>query len=278
MTTFSAKTGSTYESIPIELYKLQFGSTTYTYTSSEATVTVGGFTYVPEPGLIRNKIEVGKTQTNQFLELKVSIDNAFVRQYFNTPPSTTGASLDLFLLQAFDGSQFLSLRFKGRVRYVRFVDDRTVVIGVQPLLKSRIRQIPNRGFQITCPNYLGDADCGVNLAVEPFTVRRTVTAVDGIDLTIPGLSSQPDGYYTSGYVNVVGTFDFRDIISHVGDVVTVFSGFRDSIVGLTIDVVTGCNHDGTATGDCKVKFDNRRNFGGTLYVPVQNPTNDSIIY
>ena len=100
------------------------------------------------------------------------------------------------------------------------------------------------------------------------------SAVSANTITVPGVSGEADGYYNSGYVKPAGVQDFRMILDHTGDVLTLLLPFGTALTGLNVDVFAGCNHK--IDGHCNTRFSNTGRHGGFPWVPTTNPFESGI--
>lgn len=101
-----------------------------------------------------------------------------------------------------------------------------------------------------------------------------VASVSGNTITVTGATAQPDGYYNSGYVKPAGLQDFRMILDHTGDVLTLLLPFANALTGLNVDIFAGCDHD--ISGHCNTRFSNVGRHGGFAFVPKVNPFKSGI--
>ena len=70
-----------------------------------------------------------------------------------------------------------------------------------------------------------------------------------------GVDGKRDGYWRGGYATpTVGTQDFRLILAHTGNDLTLLLPFGVDVTGLNLQIFAGCNHE--LTGDCANKFQN----------------------
>ena len=267
MTTFDALESSLQDSQPIELYRVVFGTSTFLWTSSPESETVGGDTYTPIP-IERNQININRERQPQTLNVKIPGDLELPRNYLNVAPGRS-ATLTLLRYQKNSAPVTTALLFKGTITAVNYVEDgRFAQLVTRSIEFSRAQNIPRFTFMGMCNNFLYDPFCKVNPAL--FDAIGVCSAGgDTVTLTVAAAASEPDGFYNGGYITpTTGQSDFRMILSHVGDQITILLPFATDVTGQNVQIFAGCDH--ILTGDCATKFDNVENFGGFHYVPSRN--------
>ena len=83
-----------------------------------------------------------------------------------------------------------------------------------------------------------------------------------------GANGEADGFYDGGFVFFSSINDYRLILSHVGNDLTLLLPFPSDAAGETVRIFAGCDH---TIATCKTKFDNVLNYGGFAFVPILNP-------
>lgn len=272
MADFDTLESSVEDSRPIEVFDFSLGSESFLYTSSEDEVTVGTQTYSPE-AIRRGAIAQGDEERDQVLEITVPALNTFARKYINVVPGLR-ASVSIIRVQRDEPAPFTqALIYKGLVQAVNFdKNGHEAKIGVRTVEASSSRPIPRFTYQGLCNHFLYDAGCGVNPDLFKFTGE--VTAIDGNTITVSGASGEADDYYNAGYIKPAGLQDFRMVLNHTGDVLTLLLPFSESIIGTNVDIFAGCNH--AVSGHCNTRFSNVALFGGWPWVPVVNPFRSGI--
>lgn len=108
----------------------------------------------------------------------------------------------------------------------------------------------------------------------PLWTEATLTGVAGLALTAAEFAAAP--YNLAGgaltWIHASGVVERRPIMSHSGDTITVLYGSSDFDIGLDVVVVPGCPRTWTA---CAAR-NNTINYGGAIYKPSKNPTEDSM--
>ncbi|UZW62767.1 phage BR0599 family protein [Lysobacter enzymogenes] len=108
----------------------------------------------------------------------------------------------------------------------------------------------------------------------PLWTRAVLTDVDGLTLTAPELAGAPltlaGGSLT--WTNADGLVERRSIMTHSGDGITVLYGSADLQEGLEVTAIPGCPR---TWGACEERG-NTVHYGGALYKPGKNPSEDSM--
>ena len=270
MSSFDTLESSVEASRPIEIYKFAMGSTTWTYTSWGQDITIGSDTYVAHP-IKRSRIVQAADQKTRNTTVTVPSENPFAAQYINISPGQR-ASLTIIRLQPDESPSFNTqvMIFKGTVQSVSFPrDGYTAEVIVRSIESAKNQNLPRVTYMGMCNHSLYDGGCKVDPGL--FNITGPVTAGGATtEITVTGANAKPDGYWTGGYVTPLsGLPDFRFIVKHVGNVLTLLLPFASDASGATVQVFAGCDH--VLTGDCKTKFENALEFGGFAFVPNKNP-------
>lgn len=264
--TFESLETSVESSQPIELYTITLGSTIWFYNSGELPVTVGGTTWEPL-AISRSPHQQSQEDQDQQVEIKLPAETPICRFFIASVPGSD-VLVKIERLQALDVAEALMVLYEGVVQSVSFEGGGEIgVLSVVTAQSAFSKAVPRDVYSSVCNHVLFDSRC--SLLESAFRVTKEVLAVSGNTLTIDGLSAQPDGYYTAGFIELTGSAqDFRVILAHIGDVVTVALPFGTSPLGELVRVYAGCDH---SPDTCQAKFDNLINFGGFPFVPTKNP-------
>jgi hypothetical protein len=241
MTSFATLETSQESSRPLEIYEVEIGSQTLRYTSAEDDLTVDGEVY-RATAIARGALEVGSDSSARGLTVTLASNNELAQKYRNVVPGVS-AQMSLWRLQRDEVPTFDTriLLFRGLVVSVKF--------GAH------------------CGHILYDSRCGATTSGK--NVIGTVSAVTGNVITLPGANAQPDQYYRGGYCRPVsGEPDFRLILSHVGNNLTLLLPFASNPLSTSVQAFAGCDH--TIDGDCATKHDRVASFGGFAWVPRKN--------
>lgn len=262
--TFNLKEISPADGQPTELYEFAIGSEVFNYTSSEDEIVVGAITYTPVE-IERTNITLGSETRRDVLSVTMPSSVAPASRYIQIVPGQRGSLTIKRQHRTDTPTPETIVIFKGIVRAVGFTDNGlTAELSVVPITTGLGREVPRFTFQGLCNHVLYDSRCKVLQST--FQTTATVTVEVGNVFTIPGLSAEVDGFFTGGFVQL-GTTDFRLILSHTGDDVTLLLPFPESIVGVSVDVFAGCDH---TLATCKTKFNNVIEYGGFAFVPLRN--------
>jgi uncharacterized phage protein (TIGR02218 family) len=153
--------------------------------------------------------------------------------------------------------------WKGRVVGVA-LQGAEATIDTEALVTATRRRGLRAHYQLLCRHALYDHRC--TLDPDDFDYSGTVSVIDSLNVTIPGVNGAADGYYAGGYV-LFESGDYRTITAHAGNVVTIYSLSPGLEVGHTAMVVAGCDH---TQDTCRTKFSNLVNFGGFPWLPPKN--------
>ena len=267
MATFDTLESSVEDSSPIELYTITVGTLSYHYTSGAIDVTIGGTTWTAEP-ISRSKIEKSPTR-KEVLLTTFSSTNTFARSFMGIVPGERGY-ITIIRLQRDESPTFNTqvLVYKGQIAGGKYAADGTKIeLQARSVEAATSRTIPRFTFMGMCNHILFDSGCKKSSA--GFTFSGPVASISDVAYTVTGATGQPDGFWTGGWVTPVGTNDYRMILTHVGDVITLLLPFPGDLTGQDVDIYAGCDH--TLAGACANKFDNVLEFGGFAFVPTKNP-------
>jgi uncharacterized phage protein (TIGR02218 family) len=258
---------------PVELYTLGIGSKTWRYTSAEDEVSIDGETY--EPISIERTSIMVSVERSDAVEVTVPALNEFAAMYIGVPPGVV-ASIEIQRYQREDTDEELKTEFLGIVQSLKFTNDfQNCALACYWNTAKTGRPIPRFRSGAQCNYRLGASDtCKVNLDVADFEFTGSVSAVNANIITVPGLSgTYANGWFNGGMVSIPTLGDYRLILSHAGNDLTLLLPFHEDVTGVLVEVQAGCDHRSGATGagDCATKFDNVIEFGGYPWVPPKNP-------
>jgi uncharacterized phage protein (TIGR02218 family) len=114
---------------------------------------------------------------------------------------------------------------------------------------------------------LFDSFCGISKASWSTTTTITAVDTDGVVLTSADFGLQEDGYFTRGYLDW-GDYH-RMIVHHEGNDITLRFNMPGFASGQTVTAYTGCDRQLTT---CVEKFNNKDNFFGHPWIPIDNPS------
>lgn len=264
--TFESYETSVEESQPIELYTIQLGSTSWTYTSGAVEVVVSGTTYAPL-AISRGSHDQSQEDQDQQLEVRLPASAPVCRHFIASVPGES-VLITIERMQRLDVGEVRMVMYAGVVSSVSFESGGEIaVLSVVTAQSAFSKAVPRDVYSATCNHVLFDARC--SLLEASWRVTKEVLAISGNVLTIDGLNAQADGYYTPGFIELTGSSrDFRVILAHAGNLATVALPFGTSPLGELVRVYAGCDHSSLT---CQAKFNNLINFGGFPFVPTKNP-------
>ena len=261
--TYNLIESSSEQGQPTEFYDFGIGSDLYNYTSAEDEIVIGAVTYRPL-AISRSAITLGAEVNSSAVTVTMPASSAPANLFRETVPNQA-TTLSIRRRHRTDVNNELVLIFKGIVRSVGYIQSGYVAeLAVTPLTYGISRQAPRFTYQGLCNHILYDTGC--RALQGSYTVTGNVTAVSGSTLTVQGLDSQADGYYTGGFVQV-GTNEFRLIISHTGNNIDLLFPLNSTVLNTNISVIAGCDH---TIQTCKNKFNNVANYGGFAFVPQKD--------
>jgi hypothetical protein len=245
----------------MDLYKISFQGRVATYTSSEFSIELLGYTFIPSA---ITRTEISLELTNAEVRLDLPQDTYPFRYFVLSSPSS---EVEITIYDYSSGFEV----FKGIVTNVNFDRSKQKVTAT---LKRREAffdsEVPYRTYGTSCSFLLFDQNCGVNSASHLInsstftlnTLRDSITSTD--------LLSVPSGTFTGGSIETnLGETSF--ILTHVDGTVTLTTPLIS--IPSVIAFLKGCNK---STTECANKFNNLPNFGGFPFIPSKNPVTESI--
>jgi len=275
--TYTSQEQSIESGRPVDLYEFEIGGTLYLYTSAEDDQTVLGKDYTALP-MKRTRIVHSQESRQSVLEIEMPATASFARLFVTSVPSQKAA---LIIRQFHRGDGDVATLFVGSVKSVAFTERGTKAsVAVDPPIQVSSTIIPRFTFRFQCNNVLGDGAnggpglCTVDLENAAFKFTGTVSAQSGLDITIPGATGFADGWFEAGTMSTTDGLDARQIIRHVGDVLTLHVPFPFPMVGTEVVLRAGCHHDLVDCGTAKFDIGGSHNIGefqGFAFVPSINP-------
>lgn len=273
--TYQEKETSTEDGSPAEAYELIAGTQTFFYTTEPEAVTLGATVYQPVDGLERGRRQTGPDKRSTDFEFEMPVDTDFARIFTQTLPAFR-VSCRVLRYHRTDGlTPETILFFSGFVHAVSFREGGAIAaFAARDEISSGGQTAPRRTYQAGCNHDLyNPLTCKVD-DTSPLWRAAAVGPSDltGSVLTIPGLSaSYVDNWFRGGYVEVLGNTDYRRVLEHTGDELTLHTPFP--LLPSTVNVFAGCNHG----SDCQDKFGNIPNIGAFLFVPLEDPHRGDIV-
>jgi len=259
--TYNADESGVYTGKPIELYAFVGTFNSYYYTSHNEDVIYNGQRYLAR-AMKRSRIKVTIAQAgNSDLTIDLPADDKLILAYgFGVAPP------DLYLtLTRFHDPADVVIYWSGNVTNVRVSGETGQIITPNEITRAMSGEVPSVLYQTPCNNVLGNARCGIDIDALKFV--SFMTAYDANTVTVQNDGGRPDQYYRSGFLET--QYERRQIMSHVGNVVTLAYPLTKRNYGLAVTLYPGC--DLAYAGDCLTKFNNQLNFGGFPFIPNVNP-------
>ena len=234
------------------------------FTDHDTDVAVDGVTYQATAGMTSSAVSASNTLKVDELEIEGMLHSEAITQDDVLKGIYDYAEVDVFMVDYTDteaGTLPLRTGWFGEVTLKgnQFVAE---IRGLSQALQQPIGDIYSPG----CRAALGDARCGVNLAL--YTVLCTVSAVHDVYGVTDSSLPQPDGYYTAG--RIIFTSGVNEGVTvevkYYSDKRFYFTlPMREACaVGDTFTAVAGCDK---TTVRCKSLFNNIVNFRGEPHVP-----------
>lgn len=253
---------------PVELYEFVQGLLRWNYVSGATEVIRANQIYTPSP-IKRTAI----TQTNDVFKdsLKITLprEDQFASQFLSFSPEEV-TTLTILRGHANDPDREFRIYWKGRIVGAR-VSGNEVTLECESIYTSIRRPGLRARFEYTCRHTLYGARCAVNSAA--YRHDGTVLSLSGLNVTVQGAASRPNGYYTGGML-IAPNGGTRFITAHSSDVLTLSRPIPGLTGGQVVTIYPGCDH---LKDTCLNKFNNLDNFGGFPFIPQRNPFDGSSI-
>jgi uncharacterized phage protein (TIGR02218 family) len=248
----------------------------FRFTDHDRDIVYGGETYVAALGYQRAAIGSGADLAVDETELLGMLNSASIRESDLRAGLWDGASVRIFAVNfASPADGELKLR-RGTLGEV-VLDDRGIFRAELRGLAQPLQQTIGAVYQPECRADLGDARCGVNLALGGgFTAQDTIaTVTDAVTLVLTGTGTSllGDGWFDGGvaiWQTGANAGVAREVIGWVQSSLTLTllapPPFAPG-VGDTINIQSGCDKRWVT---CRLKFSNQLNFRGEPLVPGAN--------
>lgn len=266
----------------VEHFRFLVGPTEYLYTSAPTTQTLTtgtaeqNATYTATPISLTN-LEHTRSHGDFVVSIKVPRDNAIAQLFRGYVPD---AGVQVWVYRKHVSDTEITTWFAGEVISCEWKESEAI-LTCQPNVGKMSRLGLWMRWQPTCNLQVYSTRCGVDTA--DFTDTVTVSAVNGLTITVTGMPSVADGWYNGGYItDASGTK--RHIELHVGNDLTLLLDLNGLAVSDSIDLTAGCDGHHTT---CRSKFfpaggslvsgvGNIRNFLGFFTSPDRNIFKDGL--
>lgn len=248
---------------PVELFHIWYGSTHYYYTNGDVSVAYGGNTYTPAM-LQRGPLERDNTLNIVKMDIGFSYLENPVIDYIAQNPV---ALVWITVMRLFRDQSPLEagVVFIGQIKTVTFQGNlgKVECVGFEHYLS---RPLPLYRYMRQCNWKLFSTQCTVSVSNYSYTLNVSSISSDGLTIVCAALPVLVNDYFAQG--EIVFSSERRMITTSASTSLYVRFPFKSLSVGDSVTVYAGC--DGNIT-TCRDKFGNVINFGGTPYVPVDNP-------
>ena len=257
---------------PLVFYRFSLNDKVWRYTSADATLVKGGFTWEAVP--IRDD---GANQTGEATQdaLRITTVTSIVPAdiYMHYPPARI---IQVAIFVAHEGDAEMLATYQGEITQFNIPEPGTAVFTCETLSATMQREGLRLGWQRTCPYALYDpVTCKVDKTL--FAVAGVVGTVVGNVITVASLAAQPLGRFSGGFlewIDPVRGLERRGIESHAGASLALF-GTSDGIdPGLNVTCYPGCAR---TTSAC-ISFNNRPNYGGIPRMDGKSPFDGSPVF
>lgn len=259
--TYDASEQSVQAGAPVEIYEFARNAKVWRFTSAAEDLVVESENYSAEL-LRRSAIETTTEQARNALTIETR-RNFEIADLFRISPPTDVISVTVRRYHRGDGE--LAVIWKGRVLNAEW-SGAMATLRCEPVSVSLGRIGLQRLCQTSCPHVLYGPGCLVDETLHQ--INTTVDAISGSVITLAALLDRP---YGGGWVQKVdadGNFERRFIRSFSGLALTLSRPFADLSVSDAVTAFPGCDHTMTT---CDSTYDNILNYGGTPFIPRQNP-------
>jgi uncharacterized phage protein (TIGR02218 family) len=265
---FSIKDGR-----PYFLYQFARGAVVTRLAAHPVALSVGGFTWQPSP-IAHDILEQGGNVERSELELVLPLSDSFAITLLS--PQTQVMTVTIFRGHFSDVSAELRQYWKGRVVGARS-SGTTVTVKTENVFTSLRRPGCRVRVQRTCRHDLYGHGCNLNRL--DWDIDASITAISGLNLTVPAAGGYADGKFRAGMIEWNTVFGY--IQAHSGStlqLITDMPGLDDALAGgaQACKIYPGCDRSLDGAFGC-TSFNNHLNFGGFRWIPTQNPFTTSFV-
>jgi uncharacterized phage protein (TIGR02218 family) len=250
----------------IELYRFDYGSTVYRYTSADRDVTYDEETWTAIPIDRSDRVRDTSEDTKNLVTIPVAHDNEVARLFLQSPPDVP---VRLRLYRGID-EESITLALTATVTGVKWSGYEATIECESPMIAAARNGLRAR-YQSQCRHAVYSRGCGVD--PEDFTTTFTFVALElnGRRVKVTGTTTPAEDYHAGGALTIDG--EIRTIVANI-------SGFGETFfdidrpfsapitVGATVEALAGCEH---SVEMCRDRFSNIENFGGFTAIPKVNP-------
>jgi uncharacterized phage protein (TIGR02218 family) len=270
--TFDTTELSRASSAPVELFRFSMGGAFWCYALSDKAWTFQGRRY--EPATIqREGLQHDGESGSGGLVVRVPKENP-VAELFVPGMPTQPVTLAVFRFHRDEATGDTITNVVGFPpgEIVMWAWEGTMVkLSCASVPQMLERRVPSVAVQSQCGWALYGPGCLVARGL--FSQSATVTAVDGLEVSVTLSPDRADGWFSSGYLEMpTGQTSF--IKSHSSGAVSLLTPLTGLAVGSVVVLVPGCDH---SMATCYAKFNNRSRFMGWEDMPLVNPFTHGVV-
>ena len=263
---------------PVHLFRFARQSLAWRYCSADRDITVGDETFLHAP-IQRSEIKqtVEKPQDQITITLPYLLaPNA--PEYPVTQPlgdnwnpyaPTDTVHVTCMAMHLGDHDKEMIVEWMGRVASPEFTDGTlTLTCAPRKNYSAMLRRGPK--WQRSCwKTIYAPAPRGAGLKREDYEFPATLTAASGVTLKAAEFATSvwPLEGGELSWTRANGITETRMILAHAGDTITILYPGPDLAVGSAVVALPTCPH----TWDAYAARNNTINYGGSLYMPTQDP-------
>lgn len=254
---------SVQDSQPFELYDFETASQAWRYTTARSDVVFAGQRYTH---LAITRTATASTTTAEAPQFYVTVpfDADVVRRnvFSKLPPGEL--TLEIWRQQSGAYVPYWS----GDITSIS-IEGRKAKMLCPGLLGSALStQVPSIVYSQFCQHALYDSRCTVAKSAHVWnTLVSTYLNSDHSQISVASVNFVADEFYRGGVVQRFADGEQRLIMDQVGNNLTLDAPFPDLNLSDQIALYAGCNH---TIFDCRDKYANVANFGGTPFIPSLN--------
>ncbi len=259
---------------PLRLYRFSLNDKVWRYTSADANVVKGGFTWLATPISDSGVMQTGEASTDA-LTINGTTDLVPAQLYMQYPPARP-VQVAIFDAQVEDAE--IRAVYAGEITGCNVPQPGAAVFTCETIAASMDREGLRLGWQRACPYALYDPlTCKVD-KTEYGMVGSIADVADNV-VSVTGLGSVPTNLFAGGFVewvDAVRGIERRAVESNTGGVLTMFGSSDGMTPGLSLTVYPGCDRS-TGSGGC-ARFANLNNYGGAPGLQGKSPFDGSPVF
>lgn len=275
---------SVEEGRPIAFYAFTLNSVVWRYTSSDAVISAGGFTWEPAAISDDGQRQTGETQTDAMSIVAPSWIGP-AQAFMSGAPSK---NIQIAILRKHQQSADMVTEYIGEVTQINFPFPGTARITCETLASTLQREGLRQGWQRACPHTLYDPlTCRLSKAA--WAVTFTVLSVNGYEVSLDIASSQSTGHFNGGFIewtHPIRGVEFISVEVHTAPLtgpvapgnpncfLVLFGSPGDLYVGATGTIYPGCDF---TPARCQA-FGNYDNYGGVPDMPGKSPFDGTPVF